>query len=168
LWYNTSYETCTTLTPLPVKAPQEGFTFNAASYKDTRIPSGAHPFVGAFDPVTGARRWIYTTNSVNFSSLLSTAGDLVLGGDVFGNVWALDATNGSKLWSFNIGIGISSAPISFAVNDRQYIAVSGGLGWVAAGLAREVLSAQEKAKLPPNGSMLFVFALPQAASGSKP
>jgi alcohol dehydrogenase (cytochrome c) len=163
-WYNSSYETCTYHTPVPVRPPREGFTFTASSYRDTRIASNAHPFIAAFDPVTGDRKWTYPTNSVNISSLLSTAGDLIFGGDIFGDVWALDATSGRKLWSFNIGTGISSAPISFAVNGRQYIAMTGGLSYGANALAREVLSAEQRAKLPPTGAVLFVFALPENAS----
>jgi outer membrane protein assembly factor BamB len=100
---------------------------------------------------------------VNASSLLSTAGNLIFGGDLFGNVWALDATSGRKLWSFNVGTGISSMPISFAVNGRQFIAVTAGLSWVASGLANEVLTAAQKAMLPPVGSQLFAFALPESA-----
>jgi len=167
-WYNTSYETCTFQTAVPAKPPREGFTFTASNSRDTRIPATAHPFVGAFDVLTGERKWTYPTNSVNVSSLLSTAGQLVFGGDLFGDVWALDATSGKKLWSFNIGTGISSTPISFAVNGRQYIAVSGGLSWVASALAREVLTAEQKATLPPIGSVLFVFALPEAAPSAAP
>ena len=59
-------------------------------------------------------------------------------------------------------------PISFAVNGRQYIAVTGGLSYVATALAREVLTTDEQAKLPPVGAVLFVFALPEPASGRTP
>jgi alcohol dehydrogenase (cytochrome c) len=167
-WYNSSYETCTFQTAVEAKPPQEGFTFTASSYRDTRIAAGAHPFIAAFDPLTGRRQWTHTTRSVNVSSLLSTAGDLIFGGDLFGNVWALDATSGKQLWSFNVGTGISSMPISFAVAGRQYIAVSGGLSYVTLALAREVLTDEERAQLPPVGAELFVFALPEAARGRKP
>jgi alcohol dehydrogenase (cytochrome c) len=163
LWYNTSYETCTEQTALAPKAPQEGLAFLGSSFRNTLVPADAHPFIAAFDPITGQRRWTSFTNSVNASSLLSTAGNLIFGGDLFGNVWALDATNGKKLWSFNVGTGISSMPISFAVNGRQFIAVTAGLSWVASGLANEVLTAAQKAMLPPVGSQLFAFALPESA-----
>jgi alcohol dehydrogenase (cytochrome c) len=167
-WYNTSYETCTLQTTVPARRPQEGFTFNASSYRNTHIPPGARPFIAAFDPISGDRKWTYATKSVNLSGLLSTAGDLVFGGDIFGDVWALDATSGKKVWSFNIGTGISSAPISFSVNGRQYIAVSGGLSYVATALARDVLTAEEQAKLPPVGAVLYVFALPETAPKAAP
>jgi alcohol dehydrogenase (cytochrome c) len=168
LWYNSSYETCTIDTAVAGHAPQEAIFFNAASFRDTRIPPGAHPFTAAFDPVTGTRKWTYPTHSVNVGSLLSTAGDLVFGGDVFGNAWALDAVTGKQLWSFDLGAGISSAPISFAVAGRQYVAMAAGLSPVATALTKEVLTAEEIATLPPGGALLAVFALPEAQEGVAP
>jgi alcohol dehydrogenase (cytochrome c) len=155
-------------TEVPAKPPQEGFTFTASSFRDTRVRDNAHPFIAAFDPLTGARKWTHLTRSANVSALVSTAGGLIFGGDLFGEVWALDATTGEKLWSFNVGTGISSAPISFAVNGRQYIAVTAGLSYVTIALARELLTSEELAKLPPVGAQLFVFALPQQSSRAAP
>jgi alcohol dehydrogenase (cytochrome c) len=160
-WYNSSYETCTFQLAVDAKAPQEGFTFTASQFRDTRIPANAHPFIAAFDPVSGERKWTYPTNSVNVSSLLSTGGDLIFGGDLFGEVWALDAISGKKLWSFNVGTGISSMPVSFSVDGRQYVAVSAGLSYVTIALAREVLNEDQRKILPPIGAELFVFALPK-------
>jgi alcohol dehydrogenase (cytochrome c) len=164
LWYNTSYETCTIETAVPAKLPQEGIAFNAASFKETRVPPGAHPFVRAYDPVTGETKWTFDTDLPNTSSLLSTAGDLVFGGDMLGNAWALDATTGKKLWSYDVGAGIASAPISYAVNGRQYVAMTAGLSWVTVALAKETATPEQKAKLPPGGSVLVVFALPETGS----
>ena len=92
---------------------------------------------------------------------LSTGGDLIFGGDLFGEVWALDAISGKKLWSFNVGTGISSMPVSFSVDGRQYVAVSAGLSYVTIALAREVLNEDQRKILPPIGAELFVFALPK-------
>lgn len=167
-WYNSSYETCTHQMGVPPRAPQEGFLFTASIYSDTRIAANSHPLIAAFDPVTAERKWIYPSNSVNLSSLVSTAGNLLFGGDVFGNVFALDAIDGTKLWSFDIGTGISSTPISFAVGGRQYIAVAGGLSPVAAALVNDVLTNEEKALLPPVGSVIVAFALPETARSAAP
>jgi alcohol dehydrogenase (cytochrome c) len=168
LWYNTSYEICTGETAIQGKAPQEGQGFNAASFTASSIPPDTRPFIAAFDPVTGARKWTSPTNAPNVSSLMSTAGDVIFGGDIFGNAWALDATSGEKLWSFNIGTGISSMPVTYAVGNRQFVAISGGLSVVGSTLAKAILKPEELAKLPPTGAVLFVFALPETDPGAKP
>ena len=102
------------------------------------------------------------------AAMMSTAGNLIFGGDIFGEVWALDATNGKKLWSFNIGTVISSAPVSFAVDGRQFVAVSSGLNPIAVALAKEVLTEDQVRKLPPVGATLYVFALPKTAASASP
>ena len=163
LWYNTSYETCSVLTGVPNRPPQEGVTFNAARYRETHIAPSSHPYVAAYDPVTGTRKWIYPTHSVNVASLLSTAGGLVFGGDIFGELWALDAAAGHELWSFDVGTGISGTPITFAAKGQQYLAVTAGMGWVATALVNDVLTPDEKQHLPQPGAVLTVFTLPPAA-----
>jgi len=87
---------------------------------------------------------------------------LVFGGDIFGELWALDAAAGRKLWSFNVGAGISGTPITFAAKGRQYLAVTAGMGWVATALVNDVLAPEEKQRLPQPGAVLTVLTLPPA------
>jgi alcohol dehydrogenase (cytochrome c) len=101
----------------------------------------------------------------NVSPLTSTAGGLIFGGDVFGNAFALDAKTGRKLWSFSTGSGISGSPISYSVNGRHYVAIPSGLQGAPATLIAP-LWPEEAKRLPPVGSTLFVFALPQAGKGA--
>ena len=37
-----------------------------------------------------------------------------------------EATNGQKLWHFNLGAGVNAPPITYRVNGKQYVAVSAG------------------------------------------
>ena len=60
------------------------------------------------------------------TSLLSTAGGLVFGGTEEGNFFALDAANGKLLWETQLGGAVRGIPISFAVDGRQFIAISAG------------------------------------------
>jgi alcohol dehydrogenase (cytochrome c) len=163
-WYTTSYEACTWTKATKVPDVIEGRSYNAASFQKTLVLPGTHPNVSAFDPLTGKKQWSFDTAGPNLSSLLSTAGDLIFGGDIFGEAWALDATSGRKLWSFNVGSGVSSVPVSYAVGPRQYVAIGAGVSSFGMVLANELLTAEQKAKIPPVGSTLFVFALPQTAS----
>src|ERR1700730_6813931 len=142
-WYTSDFEICTHL--------------KTGSDQDELNPN-VPPNISAFDPATGKKQWTFTTKYYNMSSLLSTAGDLILGGDLEGNAFALDAKTGQKLWSFNTGGRIASAPVSFSVNGRQYIAIaSGGGSETETRLAK--FYPETAAHIPQPASTLFVFAL---------
>ena len=92
------------------------------------------------------------------SSLLATAGDLIFAGDLDGDVFALDARSGQKLWSFNTGGRIASAAVSYSVNGRQYIAIGSGGGSETEGRLSKYYP---NANILQPASTLFVFALPE-------
>jgi alcohol dehydrogenase (cytochrome c) len=60
----------------------------------------------------------------------------VFGGDVAGNFRAFDDATGEVLWQANIGAPVSGYPVSFAVDGKQYIAVTTGPSLVAAAARR--------------------------------
>lgn len=166
LWVTTSYESCALERAIDPGKPVEGQLYNAGSQISTLSPT-SKPHIAAFDPVTGRKAWAYETHGLNVSSLLSTGGDLIFGGDLFGNAWALDGRSGKKVWSFNMGGGVTNKPISYAVNGRQYIAVGAGAFGAGLGLTLR-LWPELKAEMPPVGSSIFVFALPQRGKGGAP
>jgi outer membrane protein assembly factor BamB len=57
--------------------------------------------------------------------LLATAGGLLFGSDG-AHLYALDASTGREVWSFNAGAHISAPPMTFRIGDRQVIAVVAG------------------------------------------
>ena len=57
---------------------------------------------------------------------LTTAGNLVFAGEGNGSFNAYDATTGDKLWSFQAGAGVNSAPMAFEVDGKLHIAVAAG------------------------------------------
>jgi len=59
-----------------------------------------------------------------------------------------------------MGSGVTNAPISYAVDGRQYIAIGSGLLSASAGLSTR-LWPELAAQIPPTGSSIFVFALPE-------
>ena len=73
---------------------------------------------------------------VGVMSLAATGGGLVFGGDVAGNFRAFDDTTGEVLWETNIGAPVSGYPVSFAVDGKQYVAVTTGPSLVAAASRR--------------------------------
>jgi len=50
----------------------------------------------------------------------------VFSGSNEGNFFALDAKSGKPLWQFQTGGPIRSGPMSYAVGDKQFVAVAGG------------------------------------------
>ena len=72
-----------------------------------------------------------------------------------GRFRALDQVTGEVLWEINIGSPITGFPITYAVNDRQYVAVSTGTADTTNALLR--LTPELR---PSTSNDLFVFALP--------
>jgi alcohol dehydrogenase (cytochrome c) len=95
----------------------------------------------------------------NISSLMSTAGSLVFGSDVFGELWARDAETGTKLWSFNSGSLSANSAMSYAVGGKQYVAIALG-GGGANPLRIRDLWPEWASRIAPGGETLIVFALP--------
>ncbi len=110
--------------------------------------------VQAISPETGALMWKYEQRAAT-TSLVATGGGLVFGGDLNGRFRALDAETGDVLWEVNLGSPITGFPITFAVDGRQYVAVSTGSSRTV------VYFAPLTPELRPSmGNNLFVFALP--------
>jgi alcohol dehydrogenase (cytochrome c) len=158
-WYNTSFEVCAKMRAVPLMPSKEG-DYVIGGFSLPEHSATTKPFIAAFDPLTGKREWTHETKVMNVSPLLSTGGDLVFGGDPFGDVWALDAKNGRGLWSYSTGGGISSAPITYSVKGRQYVAIGSGMSSPPGSLVPQ-LWPEYKNQIPPVGSVLFVFALPE-------
>ena len=111
--------------------------------------------VYAISAETGETQWLYEQRAATLS-LVTTGGGLVFGGDANGRFRAFDQETGKVLWEINLGSPVSGFPISYAVNGRQYIAVSTG------GAATTPSFLQLTPELrPSNGNNIFVFALPE-------
>ena len=83
--------------------------------------------VRAISAETGRTVWLHEQRAATLS-LVATGGGLVFGGDVNGRFRAFDHENGNVLWEINLGSPVSGFPVSFAVDGRQYVAVSTGSG----------------------------------------
>ena len=111
--------------------------------------------VRAISAETGQTTWIHEQRTATMS-LVTTGGGLVFGGDVNGRFRALDQETGEVLWEINLGSPVTGFPISFAVDGRQYVAVSTGNAGTASGFIRLTPEIRSSA-----GNNLFVFALPE-------
>ena len=82
--------------------------------------------IAAVDPATGAVVWKHRTDRPLAGGALATAGGLVFAGRTTGWFDAYDAATGDRLWSFRTGAGCNSAPITYMLDGRQYVAASCG------------------------------------------
>jgi alcohol dehydrogenase (cytochrome c) len=65
-------------------------------------------------------------NDTTWAGVLTTASDVLFSGGKEGYFYALDARTGVLLWKASLGGQVSSGPMSYAVNGRQYVAVNAG------------------------------------------
>ena len=106
--------------------------------------------VWAISAETGETAWVHEQRAATMS-LVTTGGGLVFGGDVNGRFRAFDQETGEVLWEVNLGSSVSGFPITYAVDGRQYVAVS-------TGTPRFINLTPELS--PSQGNNLFVFTLP--------
>jgi alcohol dehydrogenase (cytochrome c) len=93
-----------------------------------------HGTVMAIDPETGQKKWTFEQFDVTDSGILTTASDLLFTGGREGYFHALDARNGTLLWKASLGGQIVMGPITYAIDDKQYVSVISGHSLVTFGL----------------------------------
>ncbi len=82
--------------------------------------------VVAIEPTTGGIKWEHRVVSPPWGGLMATAGNLVFGGTLEGNVFALDAETGEILWRFLGNDRVYASPISFLSRGRQHVSLAAG------------------------------------------
>jgi alcohol dehydrogenase (cytochrome c) len=95
--------------------------------KEEQAVGSAGSYLTAIDPQTGKIAWRhrYPGNGGSPNGLLTTAGKLLFGGDLGGNLVAYNPANGDILWHSHLG-QVSNAPQTYMVDDHQYILVASG------------------------------------------
>src|SRR5882672_8258021 len=97
---------------------------------------GRESFIKALDYRTGKVRWRHALTEGGAMGLLTTAGDLLFGGDGSGNFVAYDPSTGDPVWHAGLGANPSNAPITFMLDGRQFVVVGAGDSLYAFALAR--------------------------------
>ncbi len=94
--------------------------------------------IEAIDYQTGKIRWTHELGTgTPTAGILTTSSGLTFTGDLKGNVLALETSTGRTLWHAGSGGRMSTSPISYELDGRQYL-------------------------LTGSGGVLFAWALPQA------
>lgn len=110
----------------------------------------------AFDPATGKVVWSYKNKAPLWGGVLTTGSNLVFFGTPEGYLKALDATDGTELWSFNTGSGVVAPPVTWEQDGEQYVSVLSGWGGAVPLWGGEVATTVANLN---QGGMLWTFKL---------
>ena len=110
----------------------------------------------AMDVESMQPRWTHEQRAMFMTSVLTTGGGLAFVGDLDRYFKAFDVESGELLWQTRLGAPTQGFPITYSVNDKQYVAVPTGIGVFRALTA--VISPD--IYQPTNGHALYVFELP--------
>ena len=127
-----------------------GLSFNVVTTPDARSFGTLH----AISARTAKTLWEYD-EAVGMMSTLATAGDLVFAGTTNRRFRAHDAHTGKVLWEKTLNAPVTGFPVSYAIDDEQYIAIAVGGGDLLSGLLNLFAGAQVTAGSP----VLYVFRL---------
>ena len=150
-WWSPSYSPRTGLLYVPVSEGnsivfndrprfESGETYLGSVSQE---PQEAQSSIRAIDPLTGEIKWQHVFESkpdarvTRIGGILSVGGDLVFVG-CHRTFYALDARTGAELWRFNTGGIISSAPITFVADGKQYVVIAAGRALIAFALEEPV------------------------------
>jgi quinohemoprotein ethanol dehydrogenase len=111
----------------------------------------------AWDPIKQKKVWQLPLPPNWNPGTMTTRGNLVFEGRADGEFDAYNATSGDKLWSVKLGSGISSPPITYAVDGKQYVSLL--VGWGGGGTLLGSLAAQHGWKYKVHPRRLFTFVL---------
>ncbi len=132
----------------------------AASRKFFEMPGtdGNLGKIGAYNVDTMEEVWSHQQRASFHTGTMSTAGNLVFVGDLDRRFKAFDVTNGDIVWETRLGTSVQGHPISFAVDGKQYIAVTAALGGTSPRSVPGVILTE--IKYPNWGNAVYVFSLP--------
>lgn len=108
----------------------------------------------AIDASTGKVVWKYDSAKAMLAGVTTTSADVLFTGELTGDFLTMDARTGKVLYRFNTGGPMNGGVITYAINNKQYVAVASGSAsgfWYAT----------------PGSSTIIIFALPEKLSSQK-
>ena len=153
-------ENCMDLTPVPGGGRGSLSTGVRWTLRPRPDSDGKFGRVQAVNLETKKTIWTMRQRAPQSSGVLATGGGLVFAGAIDRVFAAYDDASGKELWRVRLNDVPNSAPISYTVNGRQYIAVTVGNGGAQ---AASFPALTPEIKNPPDRSAtLWVFELPRA------
>ena len=87
----------------------------------------AFGLINAFDPEDGRLMWSYRVSTPLVAGLMATAGNIVMTGDIDGNLLILNAKTGELLIRDNLNAGaLDGGLITYEVNGKQFVGAAAG------------------------------------------
>jgi alcohol dehydrogenase (cytochrome c) len=123
--YVPAVDWCSTLTAFAEPRYIPGKSYFGGTF-EFDPPEKAHGWITALDATTGQVRWKYRSPRPMVAAVTSTAGGLLLAGELTGDFLALDALSGEVLYRFNTGGPMGGGIVTYEVGGRQYIAAAAG------------------------------------------
>lgn len=99
-----------------------GVTFLAGTYVNKELLTGS---ISAMDVTTGKQIAKLDTPYPNNSGVLVTP-ELIFTGGLDGTFHAYDAKTLAPVWELNVGTSFRGPPMTYSVNGKQYVAITGG------------------------------------------
>jgi alcohol dehydrogenase (cytochrome c) len=103
-------------------------------------------WLSAVEVATGKIKWRYASDRPMLAAVTTTSAGLVFGGELTGDLIALDADDGKLLYRFNVGGPMVGGIASYRVDGTQYVAA-------VTGMANDMWQAD------PGSSTVVVFGL---------
>jgi alcohol dehydrogenase (cytochrome c) len=105
----------------------------------------------AIDVESGEVKWRYHSPTPMVAGVTTTAGGLVISGELTGNLLLMDASSGDVLHSVNTGAPVGGGIVTYEVEGTQYIATNSG---------NAMMTFRTGTEVPRTGSII-VYALPE-------
>ena len=137
------------------RGPAPQFVYNTTNIGKFATGKDKVGRIDAISVETGRTVWSWETRVSNYAPILATGGGLVFNGSMDRYLRALDADKGTLLWQTRLASQVVGAPITFAVNGRQYIAITAGGGPIA---ATQTMVTPD-ADIASGANAVYVFAL---------
>jgi len=124
-WSNHSYSHRTNMVYYPYGANPVAHWNGAGANGQRAIGQYQTGGILAYDASTGEVQWTnhLGTDMSHGQGPLTTASDLLFVGQTDGRLLVMDAVTGDVLWEFQTGSAIAGAPITYAIDGDQYVAV---------------------------------------------
>jgi alcohol dehydrogenase (cytochrome c) len=151
-------ESCMDLTPVPQDQRGSLSTGVRWTIRPTLDSDGRYGRIQAIDLQTRDTLWTARQRAPQTTGTLATAGGLVFAGALDRGFQAYDDATGETLWRVRLSDVPSAAPISYAVDGKQYVALVVGYG-TAQAMTFPMLTPEIDLPIV-RSSAIWVFALP--------